>query len=685
MAKPRHHSVASLVINISLIFLMSLPVFAQNEGRRLRKKDVIAHSDVLAGVPTCASLFPKGEFPKNPMPGFCSTVDGNKILIEEARELHKKGLLGKGSTTREVKGRPVTGEISGNPFPQGSRGRKAPVANSNSAVAPAPPSEPTSAEPGSEPGAAPATDATVSANANTPTANTPKDKTSEPSKPGSKPKDDKSAKEEKPAKDDKAAKEDPQSKEDPKPIAKNPSGSNENPKPAPAPQSEVDRKPGLDPSSDPKISIPQPTKEDDEALADKERAEIEKDSGKASPQTPGQKPGTSGTSGVSTPGSTAPTGGDNPQTQKGQSAKQKGQKGVDKAGDEPVTPPLPKNGRNNNQQQIANGTQTGKKDEIAASSANSCEDEALKAIQQFLLKDDSNALGHMFELASLRLAHRAADGVKTTIEEKIKSDIEDGKVKLAEADADSSKQEEIRKIYEAYGKASDIKAVQADLDSFLKKGKDACYWCKNSRLLNDHASAYILAVSIGEGAEASGLSEIDAATVWAVEKIRSQAAKANVQYRFGQELGNLMNVSVRAARYLGRIAGGVALSPAEIQAEIDKRMKDLAEVFAQATKSVEESLLQCLKERHKGCDDCVTKSMDAFKADTSKLEDLQKSLLKSVTQEANTAKIKALKGKIGEVTFDLSDFAKGTVPRDTRKGGKLDACGHHRGSHQKKK
>lgn len=665
---------ASFVISTSFIFLMSLPVFAQNEGRRLRKKDVIAHSDVLAGVPTCASLFPKGEFPKNPMPGFCTTVDGNKILIEEARELHKKGLLGKGSTIREVKGRPVTGEISGNPFPQGSRGRKAPVANSNSAVAPAAPSEPSATEPAKDPASDPATDATVTTNANT-----PKDKTSEPSKTGSKPNDNKAAK------DDKAAKEDPQSKEDPNPIAKNPSGSNENPKPAPAPKSEVDRKPGLDPSSYPKISIPNPTKEDDDALADKERAKIEKDSGKASPQAPGQSPGTSGTSGVSTPGSTAPTGGDNPQTQKGQSAQQKGQKGVDKAGDEPVNPPLPKNGRNNNQQQIANETQTGKKDEIAASSANSCEDEALKAIHQFLLKDDSNALGHMFELASLRLAHRAADGAKTTIEEKIKSDIEDGKVKLAEADADSSKQEEIRKIYEAYGKASDIKAVQADLDSFLKKGKDACYWCKNSRLLNDHASAYILALSIGEGAEASGLSEIDAATVWAVEKIRSQAAKANVQYRLGQELGNLMNVSVRAARYLGRIAGGVALSPTEILAEIDKRMRDLAEVFAKATKSVEESLLQCLKERHKDCEDCVTKSMDAFKADTSKLEDLQKSLLKSVTQEANTAKIKALKGKIGEVTFDLSDFARGTVPRDSRKGGKYDACGHPRGSHQKKK
>lgn len=302
-----------------------------------------------------------------------------------------------------------------------------------------------------------------------------------------------------------------------------------------------------------------------------------------------------------------------------------------------------------------------------------CEDEALRKIYEHVLKDQGNVLAEMFELTALRLARRAAEQQQTTVEDRVKADVDLVQKRLEEMKGSKEIMDSVGKIYATYGLANDANLIQQDLEGVFRKGKDACYWTRTQRIENLSASAYILAVSAGE--KDSGLSETDAATVWVVDRIREQAAQENGEYAFGKKFGNLLNVTTRAARYLGRIHGGVKYSPEEMQAEIKKREEQIAGVMSGAVTAVEKELQDCISKRNSNCTDCDKRDLESFKSEVAKVGMLQNGLLEALSK-SNAKIVDGLKGKMGEVTFDFSNYAQSTsVPRDTRRG-RVDACGH---------
>ena len=349
---------------------------------------------------------------------------------------------------------------------------------------------------------------------------------------------------------------------------------------------------------------------------------------------------------------------------------------------------------------IADGTQTGKEDPVdkkgsdkktpvqkddadpsrtddqasaATESKAPCEDEALQKIYQLLLHDSSNVMGSLYELTSMRLARRAVEQGATTLEEMVKQDAQKMKEKVAAIDGSKEFQSQLQAIYESYGKSSDLSVINNDLDTALKKGKDACYWCRGQRLWNDHASAYVLALSVGE--KDSELSDVDAATIWTVEKIRQAAAKTNSAYKYGHEYGNLMNISTRVARYLGRIDDGQDATKEDLDAQISSVEEAVMDAIAKAYEQVKVTLHSCIEDHNKDCPDCQKKAIAKFETDNLAFDKIQRGLLQAVSKSENIKMEKALKAKMGDVTFDLSGFAKGTVPPDNRRG-KYDACGH---------
>ena len=629
-----------------LILCVSLRLGGPSAHAQLRKKTYFPKESTLID---CKQILNARNFSQYQKGEFCRYGD-RAIEIEQLKEGSRNGLKNAGDWMK-LKGKPLS-EYESNRFqvitPKKMLNRSPGVSeqpgdvNSTASDVPAAPpaSEPAKTEPASD-----------SAKSETPKSETPK---SDSKKPDTK-------------KSDSA---DPKKKDPNQPKISVPK----------AKPSEDDDMTPDEARPDPKISVPAPTAKDDEDMTPPEVKDDRWKPGQvatvppAGPSTQGKSPVVGDTKKLdpktkTDPATTKKVDGktkEKPQNQSPQQKKTKG-KGAGNRSDQNTTP----------------GEQTGslvEVDEAAADPAKTCEDQALGAIYEFLLKDNQNVLSHLFEITSLRLAKRAAEHSKTTLEEKVKSDIEDLKAKMSELDTSEKAQEEILKIYEAYGMKADAQVIKKDLDATIAKGKDACYWCRNQRLENSHISAYILALSFEKDA---ALSEVDAATVWVVEKIRSQAAASDPRYRLGQEYGNLMNVSVRAARYLGRIAGGVALTAERIQKEIEERLEKIKSVIGLAKSKVQQSFESCVKAKHGDCKDCAAQDIKAFE-ETATLEFLQKGLLQAVSKEDNSKMIRGLKGKIGEVSFDLSDFAKGTIPRDTRRG-KVDACGHPTGSHSKKK
>ena|GEM_PF-3354251 len=310
---------------------------------------------------------------------------------------------------------------------------------------------------------------------------------------------------------------------------------------------------------------------------------------------------------------------------------------------------------------------------VTTESKTPCEDEALQKIYQLLLHDSSNVMGSLYELTSMRLARRAVEQGATTLEEMVKQDEQKMKEKVAKIEGSKEFQSQLQAIYESYGKSSDLSVINNDLDTALKKGKNACYWCRGQRLWNDHASAYVLALSVGE--KDSELSDVDAATIWTVEKIRQAAAKTSSAYRYGHEYGNLMNISTRVARYLGRIDNGQDASKEDLDAQISAVEEAVMDAIAKAYEQVKVTLHSCIEEHNKDCPDCQKKAMAKFETENLAFDKIQRGLLQAVSKSENIKMEKALKAKMGDVTFDLSGFAKGTVPPDNRRG-KYDACGH---------
>ena len=304
--------------------------------------------------------------------------------------------------------------------------------------------------------------------------------------------------------------------------------------------------------------------------------------------------------------------------------------------------------------------------------AGTCEDEALKQLHAILLLDKKDkVLARLMELTSMRLARRALKDGDSTLEELANKTTEHLQSEVDKIPSTKPTQDQLKAIYDKYAKGQDIQAIQDDLNNSLKTGKTASYWAKGkTRLRNGNASAFVLAMAIGE--KDSGLSEADAATIWVMEKMRlAGAAHDPARYKvasakYGE--GNLLNISTRVARYLGLIAGGEKATVPELDHKIGDEVKSLQGVIDQASSVIQNSLEACIKLRHKDdkCVSCaataVTNEMAAFNKEHSTFDDIQKSLLEVVNHSDNMTMESGLKAKMGEVHFDLSNIATGDVP-----------------------
>ncbi|MBC7397960.1 MAG: hypothetical protein H7333_11000, partial [Bdellovibrionales bacterium] len=316
----------------------------------------------------------------------------------------------------------------------------------------------------------------------------------------------------------------------------------------------------------------------------------------------------------------------------------------------------------------------------SAAPGKGCEDAALKKIYDLMLHDQANTLGIMFELTAMRLAKRSLEQMPkaTTFEELTRGNIKTLEKRLNGIKSSVEMQKQVKEIYETYGKKNDLKLISKDLNQMMKRNHDACYFSKNQRFQNDEASSYILAVSVGE--KDSEVSDIDAATVWVVERARAEAEKTDPEhYALGKENGNLLNISTRVSRYLGRIEDGKNAT-ADVMADlIQTEEKKLVSVLAGAYLQVKTSLKTCLLQETNNCEKCTLTRLDNFEKEKGGIDQIQRGLLSSVAKSDNLKMEQDLKGKMGDVVYDFSNFAKkgekDVIPPNPPRG-KYDACGH---------
>ena len=336
--------------------------------------------------------------------------------------------------------------------------------------------------------------------------------------------------------------------------------------------------------------------------------------------------------------------------------------------------------------------------------ADACNDKVMQEIYALLEGDQYNILPKMFELTAMRLAERALEQNPdaSTLEEVTKDKIKDLSGQIASEKTSGVFKDKVLGAYRKYGKATDADAVDSDFEHFQKKSQNSCYWSKNTRLANDDVSAYVLAVSASE--PGSDLSEIDAATLWVVEKARKASEAADAHYKVGNLIvkgnaaetdkngeGNLLNISTRVARYLGRIKGGKNVDKDTLKSMIKAEEQKITDAIAAISKDpkITAELQKCASLQLKAegndpsCVECTAKKVDSFVKSNLTLEKLEQGLLLSVSNSANLKMDHDLKMKLGTNTFDFSNFAKADakdVIKSSPPRGKIDACG---GSSQK--
>ena len=315
------------------------------------------------------------------------------------------------------------------------------------------------------------------------------------------------------------------------------------------------------------------------------------------------------------------------------------------------------------------GVQTSKKDILA--SKPSCEDEALKEIYRIMTADQNNAFAKMYELTIMKLAKKALAEGNVTIEGFTRNKISELESQLNGVKGSVDVQNQVKAAYEAYGKSSDQNTVNNDMDRALASGKRACAWSMSTRLWNDQVSSYVLAASTMD--KNSGLTDADAAIVWAVDKVREGAGP---NYKHGTANGNLMSVSNRIARYLGVMQGGKSLSKEDLDQKIADQVQELVGLTSQAYAAVKTSLFACIDQANPSCPDCAHKQKEKFETDYLGLANIQRGLAAAVAKSDNSKMERFLKGKAGNINFDFGKtLAKGTVTIAPERMNKFDACG----------
>ena len=262
----------------------------------------------------------------------------------------------------------------------------------------------------------------------------------------------------------------------------------------------------------------------------------------------------------------------------------------------------------------------------------SCEDQALQELIQLILKDKENVLGKMFDLTSLKLAKSIEENSPNarTLEEAGRDSAEELKERIAKIKTSPDVEKNLASIYSRYGKLIDLKRADQDTEALVKRIENLNYSKKSTRIKNSEVSAYILATSIAD--PDSDLNDIDAASVWAMEKIRAAAETRDRSYAIGRENGNHLNVSSRVAIYLGNIRGRARLSIEQIEQKLNEEEQAIMKVISGAYVQVKEGLKKCLVEEAKKtqCDTCAQKRLDDFEKKQLDLTEVKRALLKSV-------------------------------------------------------
>ena len=244
-------------------------------------------------------------------------------------------------------------------------------------------------------------------------------------------------------------------------------------------------------------------------------------------------------------------------------------------------------------------TATQAKTKTAAVSSSSCKDKAATDLVKALLAGDANVtknpliLSQLQHRAAIRFMAKMSGDPKTktaaSLEEYANAHPE---IKTAAA-ANFSK--DITQLYQTWGLNDDQNKIAAinlanQNYNYLKQAGPNPYAL---RLSNQNASAIINELSKTQDPnDPTSLTVGDAATVWAMEKLRQDEEKTAPEYKIGGEQGNLMNFSTLMYHYKNNMksdSGDTASAEASILA---------------ATKSLRADQLKCLTENP----DCATAS-----------------------------------------------------------------------------
>ena len=249
-----------------------------------------------------------------------------------------------------------------------------------------------------------------------------------------------------------------------------------------------------------------------------------------------------------------------------------------------------------------------------------------------ILRDKENVFSRMYNITAMRLAARIQNQAPQarTLEELVKQSIPALQTSLESIKTQPEVEKKLKDIYGRYGRLADLERANQNLEGVIGRVEKLYYYRKGTRLMNPDVSAYIVATSLAE--PESGLTDTDAATVWAMEKIRQAAEKRDPAFAIGKADGNLMNVSSLAAIPLGSIKGIERYSPEKIAKKIESDELKISNVIANAYVTVKESLKKCLIEdaRKKNCATCADERLNSFEKNQLALDEIKKSLLKRV-------------------------------------------------------
>jgi len=136
-----------------------------------------------------------------------------------------------------------------------------------------------------------------------------------------------------------------------------------------------------------------------------------------------------------------------------------------------------------------------------------------------------------------------------------------------------------------------------------------------------------------------------------------------------------MNVSNRVARYLGTIQGAKSMSKEDLDKAIADQEQELVKLTSEAYAQVKTSLHQCVDAANASCTQCALDAKAKFETDHLGLSQIQRGLAQAVMKTENVKLTQSLKGKTGELDFDLTNFAKGSVQKAPERMNQFDACG----------